>query len=110
MYQFHFTSEVLCFDGVVKRFKHKKYVASRKIFLELLAMWDGCNGPNGGKYSYWESPVDYALNMAATVLPENYNYELFSMLFYSSLPSSYANEFVYSRDHNGNPLTKGYAA
>lgn len=73
---------VRCYDHVVRTFEHSGYFWDTKVLRALLRRWDGCQGPDGSPYEYFETPEQALANDAARRLNEN-EIRRWAGLFYS---------------------------
>ena len=50
-----YTCKVKCYDGVVRSFEHMGYFIDTDVLRHHLAGWNGCPGPAGEPYQYFET-------------------------------------------------------
>ena len=64
-----FTCKVRCFDHVVCTFVHQGYFLNTDILRHYLSRWNGCMGPDGEPYQYFETPEQVAHNDGTCCIP-----------------------------------------
>ncbi len=50
-----YMSRVTCHDGVKRQWLQHAIFNNLETFRQLIARWNGCEGPNGGVYEYFET-------------------------------------------------------
>lgn len=65
-----FTCRVKCFDGVIRTFENTGYFMNTQVLRHRLAAWNGCMGPAGEPYQYFETQAQAIHNDGTCCIPE----------------------------------------
>jgi len=57
-----YTQKVKCWDGIVRSFDCQGYFLNTDVLRHHLACWNGCMGPAGEPYQYFETPEQVSHN------------------------------------------------